>query len=91
MVVKSDFRVTTVISAPASTAPPARVHRVDGNLIDVRSYHRAGFPLIVALNASLSVSETGGDGITMPGDRYLGLKVGNGGVGTRAVPVVGGP
>ena len=37
------------------------------------------------------MSETGGDGITMPGDRYLGLKVGNGGVGTRAVPVVGGP
>ena len=39
------------------------------------------------------MSETGGDGITMPGDRYLGLKVGNGGVGTRAVSclsVVGG-
>lgn len=84
--VNTDFRATAV--APAATATetptgttPAR--HIDGNLTDVRNCHRAGFPLMIgtmALNASLSVPETGSDGTTMPGDRCL-VEVGNGGAG----------
>lgn len=70
-----DFRVTAIAPAATATETPtatARVHHLDGNLIDVRGCHHAGFPLVIdtmALTASLSVPETGSDGITMPGDR----------------------
>jgi hypothetical protein len=75
--VKSDIRVTVIVRAATVIEPPtatARVHHVDGNLIDVRSCHHVDFPLEIdtmALNATLSVSETGSDGTTILGDRYL--------------------
>lgn len=86
VVMEYAFRVTDIAPAATATETPtatARVHHIDGNLIDVRSCHDAGFPLMIdtmALNATLSVSETGSDGTTMQGDRCL-AKVGNGGLG----------
>ena len=83
---KPAFSVTAIAPAATATETPtatARVHHIDGNLIDIRSCHGAGFPLTIdtmALNATLSVPETGSDGATMPGDRCL-AKVGNGGLG----------
>ncbi len=84
--VNTDFSVTAIAPAATATETPtatARIHHIDGNSTDVRSCHHAGFPLMIdtmALNASLSVRETGSDGTTIPGDRCL-VKVGNGGAG----------
>jgi hypothetical protein len=75
--VKSDIRVTVIAPTSTVTEPPTptvHVHHVDENLIDVRSCHHVGILLVIdtiALNATLSVSETGSDGTTIPDDKWL--------------------